>query len=54
MLTDSFSFYKLTGADVVYVDVSIRRALGAISARRTRSAFTLSRLAVAGIARTSY
>lgn len=44
---------KLTSANVIYVNVTVRRALGAISARRTRSALALSRLAVAGVAQTS-
>lgn len=44
---------KLTSANVVYINMSIRRALGAISARRPESAFALSCLAVAGVAQTS-
>lgn len=44
---------KLTSTNVVYVNMTIRRALGAIPTRRTGPAFTLSRLAVAAVAQTS-
>lgn len=44
---------KLTSANIVYINVPICRALGAISARGTVPAFALSCLAVASVAQTS-
>lgn len=44
---------KLTSANVIYVNVTICRALGTIPARRTGPALALSCLAVAGVAQTS-
>lgn len=44
---------KLTSANIFYVNMTIRRALGAIPACRVRSAFALSCLTVTIVAQTS-